>query len=321
MQPYAAINWIGIIPARAGFTTQGSSRSMSLEDHPRSRGVYRRTAPRPGRIPRIIPARAGFTPRGSPSSSRGIGSSPLARGLLYRNLTPHPLNGIIPARAGFTYRQFFMHSTVSDHPRSRGVYAWAADLDAFEAGSSPLARGLQPFRATSPHRRGIIPARAGFTLQGLLRVEHGEDHPRSRGVYAPSAGPSSWSGGSSPLARGLLAWGWPPERWTRIIPARAGFTTTSRHADTMYTDHPRSRGVYVLSPRWRVTNSGSSPLARGLRARPMGGIRAARIIPARAGFTRVRRGPARRSRDHPRSRGVYRPREIGSTRLNSSHRG
>ena len=50
---------------------------------------------------------------------------------------------------------------------------------------------------------------------------------------------------------------------------------------------------------------GSSPLARGLLA-VHGGVEVKeRIIPARAGFTCLRRSRRGSSRDHPRSRGVY----------------
>ena len=71
----------GIIPARAGFTSTGSSERTRTPDHPRSRGVY------------PTPVRRGRAPGGS---------SPLARGLRL------PVRGhagrvrIIPARAGFT---------------------------------------------------------------------------------------------------------------------------------------------------------------------------------------------------------------------------
>ena len=51
--------------------------------------------------------------------------------------------------------------------------------------------------------------------------------------------------------------------------------------------------------------SGSSPLARGLRRNGNPQVRERRIIPARAGFTACGTGRALRSRDHPRSRGVY----------------
>ena len=54
-----------------------------------------------------------------------------------------------------------------------------------------------------------------------------------------------------------------------------------------------------------VAGWGSSPLARGLPAWPVGDAASGRIIPARAGFTRRRRRLSGASADHPRSRGVY----------------
>ena len=75
-------------------------------------------------------------------------------------------------------------------------------------------------------------------------------------------------------------------------------------------DHPRSRGVYLSRPRGWGKSPGSSPLARGLR-RPGGwALCPPRIIPARAGFTLHHHGIYSASRDHPRSRGVYRIREF-----------
>ena len=70
-----------IIPARAGFTMGSLSTAQAEEDHPRSRGVYRR---------HIF------------QDNAPAGSSPLARGLL--DQVDHALvrAGIIPARAGFT---------------------------------------------------------------------------------------------------------------------------------------------------------------------------------------------------------------------------
>ena len=67
--------------------------------------------------------------------------------------------------------------------------------------------------------------------------------------------------------------------------------------------------------------AGSSPLARGLPARQRPQDARDRIIPARAGFTRCRKGAHRPHRDHPRSRGVYipirqnEPRATGSSPL------
>ena len=116
----------GIIPARAGFTHRGASRSRVQEDHPRSRGVYR-SVPRRSTPDTDHPRSRGvYAVRSSSTMSGGttieVGSSPLARGLHLH----HSGNGvdvrIIPARAGFT--------------------GTARLSRASRPGSSPLARGL-----------------------------------------------------------------------------------------------------------------------------------------------------------------------------------
>ena len=70
-------------------------------------------------------------------------------------------------------------------------------------------------------------------------------------------------------------------------------------------DHPRSRGVYVLRKAALKSESGSSPLARGLPTGHLPWVRAVRIIPARAGFTAHASSSHSHPGDHPRSRGVY----------------
>ena len=70
-------------------------------------------------------------------------------------------------------------------------------------------------------------------------------------------------------------------------------------------DHPRSRGVYSLCCDGAIGDTGSSPLARGLRRARRKPLPPRRIIPARAGFTRRHPGCPELLRDHPRSRGVY----------------
>ena len=116
--------------------------------------------------------------------------------------------------------------------------------------------------------------------------------------------------GSSPLARGL-----PGPRGSQgakggIIPARAGFTHLIIGSPTQSRDHPRSRGVYRLAPRWGASRRGSSPLARGLRTASASATTVGRIIPARAGFTQSAGRRTRRTADHPRSRGVYAARDF-----------
>ena len=140
---------VGIIPARAGFTTPDQCRSARCADHPRSRGVYRFAKPQP---------------------ATKTGSSPLARGLLSFLQVDATDLGIIPARAGFTPRRCPLVTVKPDHPRSRGVYSTVPIALIATFGSSPLARGLLTYNEASLNEYGIIPARAGFT--GAWKVEH-----------------------------------------------------------------------------------------------------------------------------------------------------
>ena len=111
-------------------------------------------------------------------------------------------------------------------------------------GSSPLARGLRRLRSVAGVVDRIIPARAGFTALIVAACASGADHPRSRGVYNHERRPGERCEGSSPLARGLLVRLFPVPSAERIIPARAGFTTTLILVTLSIMDHPRSRGVY-----------------------------------------------------------------------------
>ena len=133
---------MGIIPARAGFTTRIFGARIVVVDHPRSRGVYA-----------LIPFQTVWIP----------GSSPLARGLLDVIMSMDDDTRIIPARAGFTRDFSEEHGGVRDHPRSRGVYCFSCLIDDMGMGSSPLARGLRGAEVGARRESRIIPARAGFT--------------------------------------------------------------------------------------------------------------------------------------------------------------
>ena len=236
----------GIIPARAGFTPVPEGLRPGLEDHPRSRGVYAMTIWTAAMMP---------------------GSSPLARGLLRDRIENRFDRRIIPARAGFTVSAPMIGIIVEDHPRSRGVYSPVRRGPGARLGSSPLARGLPTApslgeRVDSDHPRsrgvyhvddrarqigrGIIPARAGFTPIRRPGWSGRPDHPRSRGVYGTARCGSRAASGSSPLARGLLPLHLGADDVGRIIPARAGFTRTTRSTGGPRPDHPRSRGVYRM---------------------------------------------------------------------------
>ena len=111
------------------------------------------------------------------------------------------------------------------------------------------------------------------------------DHPRSRGVYRLPKTDLPRLAGSSPLARGLRTSRRGVACGCGIIPARAGFTP-EMYADAMgLRDHPRSRGVYLITDDLLGEREGSSPLARGLPRPAPPYSYSLGIIPARAGFT------------------------------------
>ena len=260
---------------------------------------------RAGHVRGIIPARAGFTCQASSTGAAGAGSSPLARGLRGQGRQDGGDHGIIPARAGFTPAANGSRASAWDHPRSRGVYRKAFEDYQVVAGSSPLARGLRPLLPLVGHGRGIIPARAGFTLDTVPSVLERGDHPRSRGVYTQRIRDAAGEGGSSPLARGLQTVPGIDRVLAGIIPARAGFTLLLLLLRARPRDHPRSRGVYDPVAALESIYVGSSPLARGLRGSCCGSWGCVRIIPARAGFTPTEPPATSTQQDHPRSRGVY----------------
>ena len=99
------------------------------------------------------------------------------------------------------------------------------------------------------------------------------------------------------------------------IPARAGFTGSLTTLTPRRSDHPRSRGVYAVSPSSQARRTGSSPLARGLQISAAPGFSFRGIIPARAGFTTPPSSASRATTDHPRSRGVYWPAALDAAGL------
>ena len=215
----------GIIPALAGNTPRRPSLPGRSWDHPRSRGEYNGLAGidsyRSGSSPlsrgilcmgavhilcrRIIPALAGNTwvaeslartwadhPR-----SRGEyyvdlrlhicrdGSSPLSRGIPFRNGTERGARRIIPALAGNTTPQEPHTSIPRDHPRSRGEYLCGGGPRPEMLGSSPLSRGIRVGSGCCLGGVGIIPALAGNTGWCYRGLPDRWDHPRSRGEYGP----------------------------------------------------------------------------------------------------------------------------------------
>ena len=151
----------------------------------------------------------------------------------------------------------------------------------------------------------IIPALAGNTATHNDNAQTSEDHPRSRGEYAPCRGccPAVW--GSSPLSRGIQGSMVRITGGARIIPALAGNTYGCYLVPGLGRDHPRSRGEYWKRNLPPVESLGSSPLSRGIRLSNSAPANNEGIIPALAGNTDAGRGNDGPHKDHPRSRGEY----------------
>ena len=169
------------------------------------------------------------------------------------------------------------------HPRSRGDHDSTGHRRLSVEGSSPLARGPPYDWRVELEPVGLIPARAGTTMEASSSRTFTRAHPRSRGDHCRVIMSRMFIRGSSPLARG------PPDVNQRIfdasglIPARAGTTTSDCGCGRQLWAHPRSRGDHWRCGWWWGLRVGSSPLARGPRLLVQLLVRYIGLIPARAG--------------------------------------
>ena len=264
-RPPGGAGGVGLIPAHAGKTWTRGNAGAPRRAHPRSRGENLRLI-------------AGMGPQ--------LGSSPLTRG----KRIPAPVRSsgpwLIPAHAGKTAPRKSRPPTRGAHPRSRGENHPAPRGSRTPVGSSPLTRGKRLFRLGCNHRRRLIPAHAGKTVQRRRRTGRRRAHPRSRGENSSCARSRSRLSGSSPLTRGkpsaLRRWRATP----RLIPAHAGKTSRKAPLGRCMTAHPRSRGENILTAWERRLGMGSSPLTRGKHRMGTATRYVERLIPAHAGKTR-----------------------------------
>ena len=90
----------------------------------------------------------------------------------------------------------------------------------------------------------------------------------------------------------------------RIIPARAGQTSSQPSRTSPWPDHPRACGANSARAIYMLVVSGSSPRVRGKLHRAAADRLAARIIPARAGQTPSSGTTRPTDADHPRACGA-----------------
>ena len=128
-------------------------------------------------------------------------------------------------------------------------------------------------------------------------------HPRSRGENPIGCPVGAARTGSSPLARGKLLQPVCGRGRRGLIPARAGKTESDCVTLALFRAHPRSRGENSRTQASLSVLAGSSPLARGKRWGVRFRGRLLRLIPARAGKTRIMIRLTCAPTAHPRSRG------------------
>ena len=130
--------------------------------------------------------------------------------------------GIIPAGAGRRCRPRWRGRRWWDHPRGCGEKASSFEEETSWMGSSPRVRGEGSCVALPDGKVGIIPAGAGRSHIGLLRLKRPWDHPRGCGEKRDTCALGGGAEGSSPRVRGEAL----PKSITRtdkgIIPAGAG---------------------------------------------------------------------------------------------------
>ena len=219
---------VRIIPARAGPTYCPGCAGVATSDHPRSCG-----------------ANWSYSYKGSDTP----GSSPLVRGQPFCAGANIRYTRIIPARAGPTNAGFDVVFFGADHPRSCGANCVSWRVVVCTSGSSPLVRGQHLAYLLKSNEWRIIPARAGPTHGGASKPHWKPDHPRSCGANTQTGVANTARYGSSPLVRGQRERGYAVDTPVRIIPARAGPTSSFAVYSGVAADHPRSCGANITATR------------------------------------------------------------------------
>ena len=255
---------VGLIPACAGKAPGALWTRVLTPAHPRVCGEN--------------------LPKGATSTSRD-GSSPRVRGKLHLLRCRRVGEGLIPARAGKTRARPPRDAPCWAHPRVCGESPWRTMDTCSHAGSSPRVRGKLAEGGDEHVEGRLIPACAGKTSTRGAARRPCRAHPRvcgeNTGEYAvtfPRPGSSPRVRGKRRIRRGL-------GRGVRLIPARAGKTSSRTRFPTAGRAHPRVCGENHGASSSEGVLQGSSPRVRGkpIRHRPPPARR--RLIPACAGKT------------------------------------
>ena len=245
-------------------------------------------APRP--VDRLIPARAGKTPATTRRPPPGR-AHPRACG--ENSTMTHRLDerlGSSPRVRGKQGAGPSAVPTLGAHPRACGENSSDFSSSSFFSGSSPRVRGKPTCVGKMFGCARLIPARAGKTGASRSCPLPSRAHPRACGENTVRETGSVLRRGSSPRVRGKPGPCSDPPTPARLIPARAGKTSTPTSKAYPRRAHPRACGennhqTLPDPPHW-----GSSPRVRGKPLSPLTPSASVRLIPARAGKTQ---GPSR----------------------------
>ena len=213
---------------------------------------------------------------------------------------------LIPARAGKTRSSEASHSPAQAHPRACGENVASASKWGGHHGSSPRVRGKPLLLGLVVQARRLIPARAGKTSARSRSPPSRRAHPRACGENRFNTDALLRDDGSSPRVRGKPARRdrrAPPDR---LIPARAGKTSTSPTPRRSRSAHPRACGENLNLADPASFPLGSSPRVRGKLPPGARADTASRLIPARAGKTRSSAPSTPPCPAHPRACGENR---------------
>ena len=172
-------------------------------------------------------------------------------------------------------------------------------------GSPPRLRET-PLRLQSRNLPGrITPAPAGNTLWLPESAFHLRDHPRACGKHDALDSPNNAVVGSPPRLRETRECDPANVRESRITPAPAGNTKSTRLRTTILWDHPRACGKHLVQWGKLAEDVGSPPRLRETPPHKVSVGEMLRITPAPAGNTLRLRAGCRMLRDHPRACGKH----------------
>ena len=199
-------------------------------------------APGPESQPRAHPRAGGENVAAASTWGGNAGSSPHGRGKRNQPRRAHPAGRLIPARAGKTSHGPDHRLASTAHPRAGGENDHENILTIPQKGSSPRGRGKPIDLARITERGGLIPARAEKTKKPDASAAITQAHPRAGGENRLTWTGRTLAPGSSPRGRGKLRRHPRRKDQARLIPARAGITSSISPTSWPTWAHPRAGG-------------------------------------------------------------------------------